>query len=326
MRNSRIPLFLAGAAIAAAISHVVWSSLLVGLVKSTYPYRLPDLRKINDPVFNWIPLISIYSQNIAERDSRSIAFIGSSFTFGYLQPSSVIFSRALQRLFENARVGNLSILGADQTGLAVMIGCALADARSDFDVVFLELPILNDNSQARSVAAQGGRLSHDFDLRNCPRIGEHTWLSYFLRRPYGSQWVSLLRDESSKEVPPGRLEFPPDFIVSAATYDAIADQITNARKDYIRLMSRFAGKTVVYPSLIQIDALVGSGFDRGNIERQIDDALAACRTIESVICLDTRSMSSRTELFHDAAHLNARGHAIFGEWLFDRVRPLIGHS
>ena len=203
-----------------------------------------------------------------------------------------------------------------------MVGCALPGTHRRFDVLLLELPILNDNPQARNTLAQGGKLY--VDLRNCPKNAERTWLQYFLRRPYGLQSVPLLRDKSFLPTRPRRLEFPRDYIVDAATYyDRISGEIARVRQRYVAVMSRFARKTIVYPSLIQVDALVEHGFDRANINRQIADALAACRKVEGVICLDPIELAAQPELHHDAAHLSPRGHKLFGEWLYRNVRPLL---
>jgi hypothetical protein len=325
--TKRRTIVLMGRIIAAAVAaHLVWSLSVAAYLAGAYDHRLPNVRKLADTVGNWVPMAEVYAKTFGNSDKATVLFIGSSFSFGYSYADSIIFSRALAQLAPDASVANISIVGADQNGLSSVVGCALKDAGRRFDLILLELPLLNDNAHVRNRLTLNQPLPEMPRLENCGVGSESTWFEYVLRRPYGTQWVPLARDEFEtntrhREVALGPL--PSDYVANAADYARIADHLSSMRTAYIEIMARFAHRVIVYPSLVYVDGLEKLGFDRTNIERQIADAIAACRNVSGALCLDTTMFSDRAELYGDVAHLNRNGHAVFGHWLFEKAQPVL---
>jgi hypothetical protein len=317
----RAVLFLAAVALAAALTHVAWSGALAGAIHAFYDHRIFNVRKIQS-AYDFVPFAADFLRAKHEPGKPLIVIGGASLTFGPGLSDSVIFSRQVARRFPDATVLNLSVIGAEGHGMAAALACAIRLAGVTPDLVILELPVINDAVQVSRLRGQDRPLDQAVEAFVCPRE-RPSLFSYFLANPKGTTWVPIVRDDArgvTVDGGPAALEFKPDYVITPEAYERIAGDLRWLRNETLRDLAKVTKRLVAYPGPINIDGAVRMGVDRKNLEHQIADTLANCRTIPGVTCLDPGEFPGTASAFRDASHLNPAGHKSFGDWMVEQLR------
>jgi hypothetical protein len=317
----RVVLFLGAVALTALAAHVAWSAALAGAVHAFYDHRMFNVRKTQS-AYDFVPFAADLLRSRHEPGKPLIIVAGASLTFGPKLSDHVIFSRQIARRFPEATVLNLSVIGAEGHGVAAALACAIRLAGVFPDWVILELPVINDAVQVFRLRGQDRPLAQAVDAFVCPDE-QPSLLKYFLAQPKGVTWAPIIRDDAvgmTVGQTPAALEFKPDYVIPPEAYAQIAADLRWLRSETLRDLAKATRHLVAYPGPINIDGAVRMGVDRRNLQHQLADALADCRLVPGVICLDPREFPATDTFFRDASHLNPDGHRAFGDWVVDRVQ------
>jgi len=76
-----------------------------------------------------------------------------------------------------------------------------------------------------------------------------------------------------------------------------------------------------FPSPVYLPGVGEARFEAESVHAQQQAALAACRNVPGVHCLDPESFYTRRELYWNLTHFNQQGQRMFAEWLAQRITP-----
>ena len=317
--RARLIAFVAAAVAGAGALHLGWSGVLAAIVARGYQHRAPNITTIEGPE-RFALLGRFIAHEAAAAQARPfLAFVGSSFTYGYPWRESAIFSYRYAERHPQAKVVNLSMLSADTTSLNDWIFCSAKVNGVRFDTTFVEIPVVNEvNSltdyRRRRLVMPG---MQRFDACDLDPQGPR-YLGYFLRYPYGVGWLAGLRDPDAYDKPdqmPSVVVIPENYFAGASDFAAV-ERLYAARVSAMLLTARAVSRRVVaYPAPILLTAARAAGADAQALRAQLDAALAACRAVPGVTCLDPAFLYDRPADFYNHTHLNQRGHAEMADWL-----------
>jgi len=280
-------------ALVAALAHAVFSACVAAAMYWGYPHRIYDVRRWHD-VRDYRELISAF---LAQRRS-DLVFAGSSVTFGYPWQESVIFSRVV------GRGTNVSVIGLSLAGIHNLILCNLEDEHPRHLVI--EIPVI------ASVRYRDNR----FD---CQRGESRSYYGFALSHPAGTGWFPFLWDNEAYPKPDEPIKVfpvPDDYFVSKFDRDNFAEQIRRT----LDKAKTVAGTVYAFPSPVYVPGVAQVGRDARAMRDQLEFAVAACRKVSGVVCLDPSRFYDAPEYFLNMTHLNQKGHRAMGEWLDAAVR------
>jgi hypothetical protein len=309
---------LAALALGAVAMHLLWSSVLAAIVDHFYRHRAPDISRVDGSY-----RFELFGRFMAHERSRTqrpiVAFVGSSFTYGYPWQESVIFSRRATGLFPEAMVLNLSMLSADTSSLNDWVFCSAKASGIAFDVAVVEIPVVNEASQLAQYRRRGLPPPPMTPLARCglePRTANYA--GYFARHPYGVGWLRPLWDPNAYEQPDRTLPsvvVPPHYFADSADFAGIEREYA-ARVRAMLSGARAQSRSVIaYPSPILLSEVAKAGQDVAALRRQLEVALEACRAVPDVVCVEPAFLYDRREDFLNLTHLNQRGHEEMAAWL-----------
>ena len=318
----RAALLLGSVALAALVTHVTWSAALAAAYHTFYDHRMFNVRKLA-PVYDFVPFAADFLRSKHQPGKLLIILAGASLTFGPGLSDRIIFSRQIARRFPEATVVNLAVIGAEGHAVATAVACAIRLANVTPDWVILELPVINDavhisRMRGQNVPTQGA--AHAFV---CPESPPPSMVSYFLTRPKGITWLPIIHDDARTMFTGGGqapLALNPDYVIGPEAYNRIAPDLRWLRNETLQELRKVTKHLAAYPGPISVNGIVRMGIDRANIEHQIADAVAGCRTIPGVICLDPRKFAEEDSVFWDPSHLSTAGHRAFGDWVVDQLQ------
>ena len=249
-----------------------------------------------------------------------MAFIGSSFTFGYPWQEPVIGTRQYADLNRDQHVLNISMLAAGISWMNQSALCAVASEGLVLDAIVLEIPVVNEVSTLMHPRQDSNLVR---PLAQCEERGPvHGYFGFVAAHPRGIGWLSFLWDSeayskneeslSLQKVPPGYFVTREQFARVEASYrERIAQLLTNAK-----MVSR---AVYVYPSPVFLPGATQIEEDADAIQRQLDVVLEACRTVAGITCLDPTRFYFERDYYYNLTHLNQRGHRQIAEWLSEAV-------
>jgi len=301
-------------------AHAVWSSLVAYGFERFYDHRLPDLTKIASRAKDWEPFLHAFWQANARRDlaKPTIAFIGSSMTYGYPWQEPVIFTRVFSERMKGWNVSNMSYYSADIWGIREYLLCPLVVSRDLMpDVLVVEIPLVNSIRQIHPGDAPR--------KRKCMGSSEAVLPGYFsfvFRRPIGTGWIPLLWDDEAYQKRDQEIQ----ITKVDANYFASEEKFKNIEREYRRDLRAFldeiAGisrKVFIFISPIYLPGVDEAGADRAAVKRQMEVTWDVCRSHGAVICLSLDEFSENRNLFYNITHFNQQGHRVFGEWLGHQI-------
>ena len=308
--------------VSGVVMHVIWSLAMTELLATAYDHRIFDVRRwpVDLPRPAVAELVAAFVRDRAVADKPVTVFIGSSFTFGYPWSESVVMSKRYAQQHAGARVLNVSVLGAGLEVLNRSILCGLRAAGRRIDTAILEIPVINAVSRLRD--------GEPTDWQGACHA-EQIWPEYLpfaLRRPIGIGWLTFMWDPYAAAKPDEPIQLAPakGYFVPPDTFAAMRGQFRDLVVQTIAAARPLADRVVVLPTPVYLPGVTEVGEDAANVRRQLDEALAACRTVQSVTCLDPEPFYGRREAYYNMTHLNQHGHRVMAEWLSSKVAPHSG--
>lgn len=280
-------------ALAAVAAHLAFSAGIAAAMYWGYPHRIYDVRQwLNDKEYP--QLVSAFLRG---RPADKV-FIGSSFTFGYPWQEPVIFSRLLNR------GTNVSVVGIDLNGMHDLILCNFGESRPS--TLVLEIPVINSLSPKDSPLG-------------CRIAAPRGYFRLALDRPLGLGWLPLVWDKEAYPKP------DEDIIIQPVSDDYFQETFDRAKfaGDIERALLRakaIATKVYAFPSPVYLPGVREVRRDDAAVRDQLDFALAACRKVPGVECLDPSHLYDKREYYYNMTHLNQRGHRAMADWLAPLIR------
>lgn len=305
---------------AAAVAHLVVSIAAVSTLRALYSHRIFNVRAWPSPSEAYHLAGSFIKENGATHDRPTVAFAGSSVSYGYPWDERFVFSKLFAERHPDLRVINSSIVAADISGVNQWIVCAALRSRVRFDALVIEIPVVNTTTHLVALRKNGRPV--DAAETCAPGPGEPGYLQLALARPRGVAWLPFLLNNESAEtvetafrlgkVPKGYFTSQQDFALIKSGYERrIADTLRNARE--------IAETVYAFPSPVLLAVLPEIGEDEGTVRWQIESALGACRSVESVRCIDPQSFYDDRSLYQNLTHLNQAGHRAMADLLFSSL-------
>jgi len=198
--------------------------------------------------------------------------------------------------------------------------CGAINAGLHADVVVVELPIIN------SILF---RLNHEREGLRLPaytpcdeKVGRVGYWSFVARHPIGAGWVSFIWDDKAFPKPDSTVILGAAPFAQFATASEFAPMEPDMQRQVVVALERaklLGPQVYAFVPPVFLRGAEAAGFDPIAIRAQLASALAACRTVAGVHCLDLEPFYDRQELFFNLSHFNQRGHQVLAQWLADHI-------
>lgn len=306
----------------AALMHALASAAAATMLESTYSHRMFDVRRwpTRTTTGDVAEMTAVFLGGQLSRhpERRPTIFVGSSFAYGYPWQESVTMSSRYARLRPHELVLNISVIGASLLSLDKGILCGARNAGVTAEVAIVELPVIN---AAASILTE--------QQREVPReivcdetIGRRGYTGFTLRHPLGVGWVPFIWDDKAYPKADEGLSLnkvPPGYYITASQFASIERAYRAQIVDAVRSAKRVADRVYVFASPVFLPGVAEVGEDAAAVRVQLDAALAICRTVAGVSCLDSQPFYDRKDVYYNMTHLNQRGHQAIAEWLAEHV-------
>ena len=325
MRRRHWSWFVGVTAGMALVAHLLWSSGVALALQRSYPHRIVDLRRWPVPQRDspaQRELLARFLDVEVRRATRpTVAFLGSSFTFGYPWQERVILSRRYSELRPDQTVLNASVTGG---GLSLIHDWAICAARRQqlvLDAAVIEIPVVNTvASLLRDHEGPDGIAP----LASCsePAVSGRGYLPFVLKQPLGLGWVRFLWDVEAYEKPDHPIiviPVPAGYFVSRENFSRIKGAYQSQIIATLTQAKTVAKRVYAFPSPVYLPALDEIEEDSGAIRQQLSATLDTCRTVPGVECLDPEPFYSMKEAYHNITHFNQQGHEAMARWLAAKV-------
>ena len=323
MPSPRIALFLLSLLAGGAAIHAAWSTAMAWLWASRYSHRIIDIRRWPEDVEvrRSTEMMSMYlNHTVVPSPSPTTVFFGSSVTFGYPWPADVAFTARYAALRPSEHVFNASVIGADLAFIEDAVLCGATNAGLQVDTAIIELQVvLSVNSLARIAFWKFGP-----PLPCDETVGKVGYWPFVMRHPLGAGWLPFIWDDKASAKPDRGLEVAAvyaGFFVNREDWDTFELE-PKFHAQVVATLNRaktVARRVYAFPSPVYLPGVREARFEAEAAHLHQTAALAACRSVPEVHCLDPEEFYTRKELYWNLTHFNQRGHQVFGEWLAERV-------
>ena len=323
MPSKRILLFLLTLLLGGAVIHVTWSTVMAWLWASSYSHRIIDIRRWPEDVEvrRSTEMLSMYlTRTVVPSPSPTTVFFGSSVVFGYPWAADVGFAARYAALRPTEHVFNASVIGADLAFIEDAILCGATNAGLQVDTAIVELQVvLSVNSVARIAFWKFGP-----PLPCDETVGRVGYWPFVMRHPLGAGWLPFIWDDKASPKPDRGLEVAPvyaGYFITRGDWDVL-DVGPKFEKQVVAALNRaktVARKVYAFPSPVYLPGVRAARYEAESVHMQQSAALAACRTVPDVECLDPEAFYTRKELYWNLTHFNQLGHRVFAEWISERV-------
>jgi hypothetical protein len=324
MPSPRVRTFLLTLLIGGAVLHVAWSSAMAWLWSSSYVHRMVDVRRWPEEVAirRTIEMVSMYlTHAVLPSPPPTTVFFGSSVAYGFPWQEEAGLTAQYAALRPAEHVFNASVIGADLAFMDNAILCGATNAGLHVDTAIVELQvILSVNSLARSTMWGFG------PPQPCDRtIGRVGHWSFVMRHPLGAGWPTFIWDDKAWPRPDQGLAVAPvfagyflarqdyeQFEVEPKFHAQIATVLNHART--------IARQVYAFPAPVYVPGVRQARYEAESVHAQLQAALAGCRKVPGVHCLDPESFYTRAELYWNLTHFNQHGQRVFAEWLAGQIQ------
>jgi hypothetical protein len=313
-----------GLLMAVAVTHVAWSAAMALLLSSRYSHRIVDIRRWPEEVEvrRSVEMVSMYLTNtVVPSPAPTTVFFGSSVAFGYPWQEDAGFSARYAALRPAEHVFNASVIGADLGFIDNAILCGATNAGLHVDTAIVELQVvLSVNSVARNAF---------WRFKPPPpcdeSIGQVGHLPFVIRHPLGAGWLPFIWDDKASPKPDRGLEVAQVY----AGYFVSREDMKNLdvepkfRAQVVAVLNhakKIGRRVIAFPSPVYLPGVTAARYEADTVHSQQAAALAACRSVPEVVCLDPEEFYTRKELYWNLTHFNQRGHGVFAEWLHTRIQ------
>jgi hypothetical protein len=246
-------------------------------------------------------------------------FFGSSVAYGYPWQEEVIVSAAYARQRPDQHVLNVSVVGADLAFLDDAVLCGASNAGLRADAVIIEFPVVNSVNNRVRIAQWEVPPTCD------ETIGPVGYWSFVMRHPLGAGWLPFIWDNKAFAKADQHLMHPRvygGFFVSVTEFAVIEPQFRVEIAAVLARAKTIGRRVYAFPSPVFLAGVQEAGYAAESVRTQLASALAACREVPGVDCLDPAPFYARRDLYLNLTHFNQRGNQAFGEWLAAAVeRP-----
>lgn len=306
------------------VMHLAWSTAMALLLSSSYTHRMVDVRRWPGEVdvSRTVEMVSMYlSHTVAPSPPPTTVFFGSSVAYGYPWPEDVTFAARYAAMRPSEQVFNASVIGADLAFIENAILCGATNAGLTVDTAIVELQVvLSVNSLAR-IAFWKFAPPEPCD-ETVGRVGH--W-PFVMRHPLAAGWLPFIWDDKASPQPDRGLEVAPvyaGYFIPRQDYDNLAvEPLLHAQIARVLNRARSVARQVyAFPSPVYLPGVREARHDAESVHAQQSAALAGCRAVPGVHCLDTEPFYTRRELYWNLTHFNQRGQQVFAEWLTQQIK------
>lgn len=319
--------FVTAVAVTVAAMHVVWSFTVAVALEQAYPHRVVDLRRWTGrdqgAAAQRELLARFIDTKVREARRPVVAFLGSSFSFGYPWQERVIVSRRYAELRPDQSVINASVTGGD---LSLVNNWAICGAqRQDVvvDAAIVEIPVINTVATLQRQTEAHVPAEHLGALEPCDREpAGRGYLPFVLRQPLGLGWVRFVWDVEAYEKPDHPIvivKVPAGYFVTDSQFRTIEAAYRRQIEQTVANAKSIARRVYVFASPVFVPGISEVEEDATAVERQLAVTLDACRAVTSVECLDASPFFTQRDAYYNMTHLNQRGHQLVAEWLASQV-------
>lgn len=291
-------------------AHLVTAATVTLAMQTLYAHRIYNARGLSSDGAERFRLVgSFLVENARIGALPVIAFAGSSVTYGYPWNERFVFSRLLADRSRTTKVINASIVAADISGVNDWIVCAARGNQVRFDVLVIEIPLVNTTSHLVQYHKSGHRppaLVRCEIARDDPGYFELT--AMHLR---GIGWLRFLWNSEARETVESTIRLgpvPKDYFASAADFAAIRQDYADRVRTTLNNAQQVAGVVYAFPSPIYVGGLEEVGEDADAIGEQLQHTVDTCASVPGIRCVDTSSIWMNRTYFFNLTHLNQAGH------------------
>jgi hypothetical protein len=300
-----------------AITHVAWSAAMAALLASGYTHRIVDVRRwpTEVEVRRVTEMVSMYLAHTAVPSPRpTTVFFGSSVAFGFPWQEAVVMSTRYAALRPDEHVFNASVIGADLAFIENAILCGATNAGLKADTAIVELQVvLSVNSLAR---AKFWRLAPP---EQCDEtVGRVGYFPFVVRHPLGAGWLPFIWNDKAFAKPDRDVKVAPvyaGYFVNREDFRGIEADFAKQVVAALNRAKSVAARVYAFPSPTFLPGVRDAKYEETSVHAQLTAALAACRSVGGVHCLDPEEWYTRREMYWNLTHFNQHGHQVFAEWL-----------
>lgn len=317
MTKGSLTRFLAVVAAAAIAAHVLTAGVVTLAMRTLYEHRIYNARGLSSDGAERFRLVgSFLVENARVGLLPVIAFAGSSVTYGYPWHERFVFSRLVGDRKRATKVINASIVAADINGVNDWIVCSARGNRVRFDVLVIEIPLVNTTSHLVDYHKRGLRAPAlarcDVD-RDDPGYFELTTLH--LR---GIGWLRFLWNGEARETVESAIRIgpvPKGYFASAMDFAAVQQDYADRIRETLTNAQQVADAVYAFPSPIYVGGLEEVGEDAEAMREQLQHTVDTCTSVSGVRCVDTASIWMNRTYFYNLTHLSQAGHHAAAELL-----------
>jgi hypothetical protein len=324
MPSPRVRQFMLTLLVGGAVMHLAWSAAMVFLLSSRYTHRMVDVRRWPEEVDvgRTTEMVSMYlAHTVAPSPPPTTVFFGSSVAYGYPWREDATFAARYAALRPSEHVFNASVIGADLAFIEDAILCGATNAGLKVDKAIVELQVvLSVNSLAR-IAFWRFAPPEPCD----ETVGRVSRWSFVMRHPLGAGWLPFIWDDKAAPQPDRGLEVAPvyaGYFINRGDYAtfALESKLHAQIAAVLNRAKNVAREVYAFPSPVYLPGVREARHDAESVHTQQRAALAACRAVPGVHCLDTEEFYTRRELYWNLTHFNQHGQQVFAEWLNARIQ------
>jgi len=267
-------------------------------------------------------MVSMYlTHTVAPSPPPATVFFGSSVAYGYPWQEEVTFAARYAAMRPAEHVFNASVIGADLAFIDNAILCGATNAGLKVDKAIIELQVvLSVNSLARITFWKFA------PPEPCDEtIGRVGHWSFVMRHPLAAGWLPFIWDDKASPKPERGLEVAEvyaGYFISREDYDnlKLEPKLHAQIAAVLNRAKTIAREVYAFPSPIYLPGVREARYEAESVHAYQTAALAGCRAVPGVHCLDTESFYTRRELYWNLTHFNQRGQGVFAEWLAQNVK------
>ena len=314
--------FISVAALFAIVSHLLVALAAVGVLHRLYPHRIFDVRSFSDNPVEGFRLIGTYlNENARHQVAPVVVVAGSSVSYGYLWPERVTFARLFADARPSAKVLNVSIVAADVSAVNDWIVCAARRNQIRVDSLIVELPVVNTLSYLVTTHRSGHAPSPLSTCEEFPR--DPGYFRFAVTKIRGSGWIRLFWSGQTYKRGERQIRIesvPKGYFASAEDFESVRGGFAAQISATLTRAQSVADRVYAFPSPVFVPGLAEVGEDAAAIRQQLDAALAACRSVPGVGCIDSSGLYDGRSFYSNLTHLNQAGHRAMAA-LLDRQIP-----
>ena len=315
--------FLLIAALCAAVMHLAESAVVAMTLDGAYRHRVFDVTRATAAATDRYRLLGSFLKSRQRMlASPSVTFAGSSFTFGYPWPESMVFSRLFASERPDVAVLNVSMLSADVASVNDWILCAAVRNDVRFDTLVVELPVVNSLSRLATIHRLG--LESTAALADCRGVGPSPgYFAFALRHPLAVGWIPFLvvsGNYTERDLPVALQPVPKGYFVPTDEFATVKDWYGSIIDETLRRAQSIARTVYAYPSPVYVGGMQEIGSDPRAMDDELAFTVARCKGVGGVRCLDPSPFYRRRGDYYNVTHLNQHGHRDMAAWFAREIR------